>query len=131
MFAGQFAGAKTPSLTTTVDYQGTPVEIHFSPEDDAMPRVIAAVAAAQVSIDFAIFYFTDDVLATALLAAQARGVRVRGLWDALGASDGLANLAPCAPAATDDHRPARALPLRPGSVQLWRLWCAGRRPGVF
>lgn len=87
MFAGKFAGQKTPSLTTTVDYQGTPVDIYFSPQDDAMSRLIAAVDAAQVTIDFAIFYFTDDALADALLAAQARGVRVRGLWDRLGAGN--------------------------------------------
>lgn len=87
MFAGQFAGVKTPSPTTTVDYAGTPVEIYFSPQDDPMQSVIAAVNGAQTTIDFAIFYFTDDALADALLAAHARGVRVRGLWDRLGAGN--------------------------------------------
>ena len=40
---------------------------------------------ATTSIDFAIFFLTDDGLRDALVAAHKRGVEVRGLWDRLGA----------------------------------------------
>jgi hypothetical protein len=52
-----------------------------------MAQVIAEVEAAQTSIDFAIFFFTEDALADALIAAHQRGVVIRGLWDALGAGN--------------------------------------------
>ncbi len=87
MVAGVFGNAKSASPTTTFGYDGSPLEIYFSPQDNALDQVIAEVAAAQSSIDFAIFFFTDDSLRDALLAAQARGVRIRGLFDELGAGN--------------------------------------------
>jgi phosphatidylserine/phosphatidylglycerophosphate/cardiolipin synthase-like enzyme len=87
MVAGPFGAQKTASLTTTVTYHGFPVEVYFSPQDGAMAQVIAEVEAAQTSIDFAIFFFTEDALADALIAAHQRGVVIRGLWDALGAGN--------------------------------------------
>jgi phosphatidylserine/phosphatidylglycerophosphate/cardiolipin synthase-like enzyme len=87
MVAGHFGAQKTASLTTTVTYHGFPVEVYFSPQDGAMAQVIAEVEAAQTSIDFAIFFFTEDALADALIAAHQRGVVIRGLWDALGAGN--------------------------------------------
>ncbi|MFN8463999.1 MAG: phospholipase D-like domain-containing protein [Caldilineaceae bacterium] len=87
MFGGQFGSAKTASPTTTVTYNGIPLEIYFSPQDNALDQVIAEVNAAQTSIDFAIFFFTDDALCDALLAAAARGVAVRGVFDELGAAN--------------------------------------------
>lgn len=87
MFEGNFGSAKTPSPVTSLLYDGTPLEVYFSPQDGALQHVIAAVNAAQTSIDFAIFFFTDDDLRDALVAANARGVRVRGIFDALGATN--------------------------------------------
>ncbi len=87
MAAGRFGSQKTASLTTTVIYQGIPVELYFSPQDGAMAQVVSEVQAAETSIDFAIFYFTEDTLRDALIDAKNRGVAIRGLWDALGAGN--------------------------------------------
>ena len=87
MFGGKFGSAKTASPTTTLTYNGSPLEIYFSPQDNALDQIIAEVNAAQTSIDFAIFFFTDDGLRDALLAAKARGVAVRGVFDELGAAN--------------------------------------------
>jgi phosphatidylserine/phosphatidylglycerophosphate/cardiolipin synthase-like enzyme len=57
------------------------LEIYFtSPLDDggvAEAQFVAAVSAARVSVDMAIYNFSLDPLADALIAAQQRGVRVR------------------------------------------------------
>jgi phosphatidylserine/phosphatidylglycerophosphate/cardiolipin synthase-like enzyme len=87
MFGGAFGEAKTASPTTALTYAGNPLEVYFSPQDNALDQVVAEVDAAQSSIDFAIFFFTDDRLRDALLAAKARGVVVRGLFDELGAAN--------------------------------------------
>ncbi len=87
MWAGLFSTAKTDPLSATVTYSGHPVDLYFSPTEDAIDAVIAQVNAATESIDFAIFFFTDDDLRDALIAAQDRGVRIRGLWDQLGSAN--------------------------------------------
>jgi len=87
MVAGRFGTQKTASPTTTVIYQGIPVELYFSPQDGAMAQVVSEVQAAETSIDFAIFYFTEDTLRDVLIDAHNRGVAIRGLWDALGAGN--------------------------------------------
>lgn len=84
---GNFSRAKVPSATTQFTYNGIPVEIYFSPEDNAMSEMIAEVNAATESIYFSIFFSTDDDLRDALIAAHERGVTVRGVWDLLGASN--------------------------------------------
>ena len=86
MFAGQFMGAKTPTAKT-IDYNGTPVEIYMAPQDESIAAIIEEVNAATASVSFAIFFFTDDGLRDALIAAKQRGVTVQGLWDALGAAN--------------------------------------------
>lgn len=87
MWAGLFSTAKTDPLSATVTYSGHPAEFYFSPTESAIDAVIDQVDAATTSIDFAIFFFTDDDLRDALIAAQARGVTVRGLWDNLGSAN--------------------------------------------
>jgi phosphatidylserine/phosphatidylglycerophosphate/cardiolipin synthase-like enzyme len=92
MFSGKFGEAKTTSPTTTLTYAGRPLEIYFSPQDNALAEVVAEVNAAQSSIDFAIFFFTDDRLRDALIAAHGRGVRIRGIFDELGAGNASVSL---------------------------------------
>jgi phosphatidylserine/phosphatidylglycerophosphate/cardiolipin synthase-like enzyme len=87
MFGGKFGEAKTSSPTTTLPYAGKALEIYFSPQDSALAEVIAEVNGAQSSIDFAVFFFTDDRLRDALIAAHGRGVRIRGIFDELGAGN--------------------------------------------
>lgn len=85
MFAGNFMSAKQPTAKT-IDYNGVPVEVYMAPQDDPIEAIIEEVNAATSSISFAIFFFTDDPLGDALIAAKQRGVTVRGLWDTLGAA---------------------------------------------
>ncbi len=87
MFGGAFGTDKVAVVTHTVEISGTLAQVYFAPQDIPIEQVIAAVNGAQRSVDFAIFTFTDDALADALIAAQARGVRVRGLWDSLAAGN--------------------------------------------
>lgn len=82
-----FSTAKTASPVTAVTYNSIPIEIYFSPKDDAMDEVVAEVNNAQESIYFSIFFFTDDDLRDAMIAAHNRGVTIRGVWDLLGASN--------------------------------------------
>jgi len=58
------------------------VETYFSPEDDTINHLLALVNGAHQSVYFLAFSFTSDELVTALMAAQARGVDVRGVLDA-------------------------------------------------
>jgi phosphatidylserine/phosphatidylglycerophosphate/cardiolipin synthase-like enzyme len=58
------------------------VETAFSPDDNVAARVGRSLDRATKSIDVLAFAFTSDPLAEALLAAHARGVRVRGVFEA-------------------------------------------------
>lgn len=84
---GKFGTAKTDNTSHTLDYNGIPVEIYFSPTDGAMEELIAAVNAADESIQFGIFFFTDDDLRDAMLGKWNEGVAISGIWDNLGASN--------------------------------------------
>lgn len=75
---GKFSVKKDQLITTTFDYNGVDLGIHFSPEGNVMDAIIAEVDAAQEEIAFAIFFFTSDPLRDALINAKNRGVRVRG-----------------------------------------------------
>lgn len=85
--AGHFGTAKSDNVTHTLTYNGMPLAVYFSPSDGAMSQVLTAVATADSSIHFAIFYFTDDGLRDALLARMQAGVAVHGVWDALAAGN--------------------------------------------
>lgn len=85
MFGGSFGTAKTASLTTSVPITSVVMQVYFSPQDQPTQAVIDAINGAQDSIDFTAFYFTETHIGDALLAAKARGVAVRGLWDYLNA----------------------------------------------
>ena len=66
---------------------GSIVEIFFSPQDDPMNRAILEfIRRAKTSLDIAMFFLTDPKAATALKDAVKRGVKVRLIYDALGAS---------------------------------------------
>lgn len=61
--------------------QAASVMTGFSPGGTAQQVVLTAIGSAQVSIDVAAYSFTSRPVATALLAAQRRGVRVRVVAD--------------------------------------------------
>jgi len=88
MFAlGRFGRAKADNTRHRFDFQEMAVESYFSPTDGAEDRVLAEVARADSSIYFAIFSFTSDTLADALLDEFGEGAVVKGVWDRLGASN--------------------------------------------
>jgi phosphatidylserine/phosphatidylglycerophosphate/cardiolipin synthase-like enzyme len=86
MYGGLFGTAKTDNTTHMLTYAGSLVESYFSPSDRAMNQFISEVNAADESIHFAIFSFTDDGLRDAILARARADVTVRGIFDGVNAS---------------------------------------------
>ncbi len=67
---------------------GTRVRSYFSPTDQATLRgVLPLIDGATQALDVALFFFTSQPLADALVAAKQRGVSVRLILDAGGASN--------------------------------------------
>ena len=77
----RFGAAKTDNVTHTIDYNGIPIEIYFSPSDNALAQVIDEVNAARESIYFSIYFFTRADLRDALIARSQAGVQIMGIWD--------------------------------------------------
>lgn len=67
---------------------GTPIQVLFSAEDDAVDNLIALVNDARTSIRFLAFSFTDYPLAQAMIARAQSGVDVQGVFETFG-SNGL------------------------------------------
>lgn len=65
---------------------GTPIQILFSAEDDAVDNLIALLNDAQVSIRFLAFSFTDYPMAQAMIARAQAGVDVQGVFETFGSS---------------------------------------------
>jgi phosphatidylserine/phosphatidylglycerophosphate/cardiolipin synthase-like enzyme len=91
MFGGRFHGEKADDLTHLLDARhfadGTVVESWFSPSDRPITNgVLPLIHGAQSTLDVAMFFFTSDEIADALISASARGVRVRMILDAEGAA---------------------------------------------
>jgi len=92
MFGGLFHNRKTDNTQHVIDgthyTDGTVVKSYFSPTDHATDNaVIPLVNAATQTLDIAMFYFTSQPIADAILAAKARGVTVRMIIDATGAAN--------------------------------------------
>jgi len=71
MFGGRFGAMKTAIDNGRVYEIGdTTVELWFSPNEDAMGRMLELVDAAEDSIRFSIFAFTKDTLGSSLVRKQ-------------------------------------------------------------
>ena len=79
MFAGQFARSKSANDAS----QAPLLRSYFLPQqhDVAKDHLLLKIARAQKTIDYMIFSFSDNEIASALIKASARGVRVRGIHD--------------------------------------------------
>jgi len=77
-------GAQTPKMTI----DGVQVENYFSPVDNVMDKLVAYVNAAQKSVRFMIFTYTDHRLSDAMIARARAGVTVEGVIENRGASQG-------------------------------------------
>lgn len=73
MFAGNFGHSKV-EIDNGRSYTigDTEVEVWFSPNEDAMGRMLELVDGAQESVRFTIFAFTKDQVGSALIRAQSR-----------------------------------------------------------
>ncbi|HET9931618.1 MAG TPA: phospholipase D-like domain-containing protein, partial [Polyangiaceae bacterium] len=92
MFGGAFHNRKTDDTEHVISpshfSDGTQVRSYFSPTDHAVDNaVIPLVDQAEHTLDIAMFYFTSTPIASAVLSAKARGVAVRMVLDASGASN--------------------------------------------
>lgn len=83
MFIDHQFGADSPVDTPlpVLDIGGSRVEVYFSPDDGTMERVLELVQAADESVNFMAYSFTDDDLAKEMIAAHNRGVEVAGVMD--------------------------------------------------
>jgi len=92
MFGGLFHNRKADNTQHVVDgshyTDGTVLKSYFSPTDHATDgAVLPLINAATQTLDIAMFFFTSQPVADAILAAQARGVAVRMVIDASGAAN--------------------------------------------
>ena len=71
---------------------GTPLQILFSAEDDAVDNIVAILNDAQVSIRFLAFSFTDYPMAQAMIARAQAGVDVQGIFETFGSNSTRAEL---------------------------------------
>jgi hypothetical protein len=68
-------------IFSTVPVSPTPTEVFFSPNAGTSARIVQEINQAQSTIDIAIYSFTRDEIADALIAAKNRGVTIRILAD--------------------------------------------------
>lgn len=86
MYAGKFHREKKPSVSPAVRLPGGgTAQVYFSPQDGAMREVVRLLKAARRTVNVTIFYLTNKDVATALLEARQRGVKVRVILDATAA----------------------------------------------
>jgi phosphatidylserine/phosphatidylglycerophosphate/cardiolipin synthase-like enzyme len=88
MWGGAYGDDKTDNTTHVLTYNGGKlVESYFSPTDYVAYAVHKELAAADSSIYFAMFVWTDGMLADTIVERMGAGVTVSGVWDALGAGN--------------------------------------------
>jgi phosphatidylserine/phosphatidylglycerophosphate/cardiolipin synthase-like enzyme len=80
-----------PRAPSTVSNQwailnGSAIQVLFSPEDKALPKLIALVNDAQFSVRFLAFSFTDYPLAEAMINRAQAGVDVKGVFETFGSN---------------------------------------------
>jgi len=85
MWDGEF-GPTSPSTVgdqaLTID--GTPIQVLFAAEDEAMERLVPLIKGAKSSIRFMAFSFTHDDMGAAVLARAKAGVDVKGIFETRG-----------------------------------------------
>jgi phosphatidylserine/phosphatidylglycerophosphate/cardiolipin synthase-like enzyme len=90
MFSGLFHENKSDNSNHVLDERqftdGTELRSYFSPTDAATRNaIVPLIDAAGETLDVAMFFFTSEEIADALLRARARGVELRVILDAEGA----------------------------------------------
>ncbi len=75
----RFGSAKKDNTPHQFIIGGRPVECYFSPSDQVTSRILSALQTTQHKLSFAIFTFTKDEIADALIAAYQAGAWARGI----------------------------------------------------
>ena len=96
MFIDNQFGPRSPENTPNVTFNqdGTPIEVYFASETEVIPILTREINAAQRSIRFMAFSFTVDEMADALIARDAAGVDVRGIFETVGSETQFSELRP-------------------------------------
>jgi phosphatidylserine/phosphatidylglycerophosphate/cardiolipin synthase-like enzyme len=82
--SGRFGPAKRDENPEEFEVAGLPVEVYFAPTDRPRQALLRLIGQARERLELAMFYYTDEALHWALLAALARGVQVRAVFDSRG-----------------------------------------------
>lgn len=81
---GRFGPAKEDNNDEEFKVTGVTVEVYFAPSDRPRQVLLRLIGKARERIELAMFYYTDEALHWALVAALARGVRVQAVLDSRG-----------------------------------------------
>lgn len=76
---GPGSPADTPFPSQKID--STQIETYFSPDDHVSARIIDTLQRAESSIQFLVFSFTSDEIASTLIEQAVNGVNVQGVLD--------------------------------------------------
>ncbi|MCR4404597.1 MAG: phospholipase D-like domain-containing protein [Candidatus Acetothermia bacterium] len=82
--SGRFGPAKRDDTPEEFEVAGLPVEVYFGPSDRPRLALLRLIGQAREELELAMFYYTDEALHWALVAALARGVKVRAVFDSRG-----------------------------------------------
>ena len=98
--------AVVQALKPELNLDGVQVENYFSPPDHVMDKLVAYVKAAKSSVRFMIFTYTHADLAAAMIERANAGVKVEGVIENRGASQGALPALFCAklPVKTDGNK---------------------------
>jgi phosphatidylserine/phosphatidylglycerophosphate/cardiolipin synthase-like enzyme len=95
-------GAQNPQVTIN----NVEVDNYFSPVDKVMDKIVTEVNKAQKSVKFMAFTYTDARLSGAMIAQFKKGIKVQGVIENRGASQGALPALFCAkvPVETDGNK---------------------------
>ncbi len=86
MVSGKFATAKEDNTPHKFQFDNAFVEIYFSPSDEVESKIVDVMSAAQTNMHFSMFFWTSDVLGDLAVSKYVtEGLRIEGVWDAVGA----------------------------------------------
>jgi phosphatidylserine/phosphatidylglycerophosphate/cardiolipin synthase-like enzyme len=95
MFVNRQFGPRSPARNTAIYNQdGIPIQITFAPENNVLLAITNAVSAAQSSVRFMAFSFTEDSIAQSVLDRAGAGVSVQGIFERTGSETEFSELRP-------------------------------------
>lgn len=82
----EFGSSRSIDDGVSYTQNGTPVQVFFSPDGEAVPAILAQIEGAQRSVRFMAFSFTLDEIGAALIEKSRDGVRVEGIFELIGSN---------------------------------------------